>query len=212
MNYYVIIHIKEGFKKGIIMARDGVSAPEIYKACEALQAEGVQVTLVNVQKKLGRGSFSTIAPVVKTFKEKANELKAAEMIFEVPQIPSHIESQGKAFIAGLWETANNKAQAEIKELTQKHQLEITSKNKELEAATKEREQLTEELTSYQERCDLMSEEQEKLKSTIIQQTTEITFIKSQLTEKDKEIKSLVERAAAAERELELLKKDLSKKR
>ena len=76
----------------------------IFKACEEIQASGVKPTLERVREALGGGSYTTINPLLKEWKDQQTSNQAEPL--ELPPEAMQAVSQAAALI---WKIANAKS-------------------------------------------------------------------------------------------------------
>ncbi len=106
-----------------------ITKGQIIEATEALKASGVNPSMAAVREKLGGGSFATISPVLREWRELqeqravvAIEMPAErdEFLKEFEKLEKHIDQ----IIASLQDTDKLKAKIETLEL-QSHKLQIS---------------------------------------------------------------------------------------
>ena len=121
---------------------------KIFAACEELQKSGVKPTLERVREALGGGSFSTINPILKEWKEQ--QTTSEQPALELPAEAVQAASQAAALI---WKIATDKSSELTNSL--KHEFEALLK----EAVTEKEEALKEVLTLEQTAANLSSDKQ-----------------------------------------------------
>ena len=134
---------------------------KIFAACEELQKSGVKPTLERVREALGGGSFSTINPILKEWKEQ--QTTSEQPALELPPEAVQAASQAAALI---WKIATDKSTELTNSL--KHEFEALLK----EAVTEKEEALKEVLNLEQAAANLTAEKQS--------QAQEITALTVQL--------------------------------
>jgi chromosome segregation ATPase len=68
---------------------------KIFAICEQLKAEGVKVTQASVREALGSGSFSTIVPIIKEWRDNTSP---AEIVQEIPAAAQNAANQAATLI------------------------------------------------------------------------------------------------------------------
>lgn len=121
---------------------------KIFAACEELQKSGVKPTLERVREALGGGSFSTINPILKEWKEQ--QTTSEQPVLELPPEAVQAASQAAALI---WKIATDKSTELTNSL--KHEFEALLK----EAVTEKEEALKEVLNLEQAAANLSAEKQ-----------------------------------------------------
>lgn len=79
----------------------GLTVEEIWRAADALDAEGIRPTLAAVRKKLGRGSYTTIQDAMSQWKLRQQDSKRASS--KPP--PAEVDERARALSAELWTLA-----------------------------------------------------------------------------------------------------------
>lgn len=82
-----------------------LTVEDIWRAADALDAEGTRPTLAAVRKKLGRGSFTTIQEAMSQWKNRQQNSKRTPS--EPP--PAEIDERARALAAELWTIAQASA-------------------------------------------------------------------------------------------------------
>ncbi len=126
-NTYIQLHTP---KRKATMA---ISKQEIIDAAEKLAAEGVNPSMQAVRDRLGGGSFATISPVLREWKENREATTVA-----VLEMPSDVKGALDRFGADLWKTASALATAQFEKLKDDTRNSV-------EAAKKERDEALEEI-------------------------------------------------------------------
>lgn len=127
---------------------------KIFAVCEELQKSGVKPTLERVREALGGGSFSTINPILKEWKEQ--QTTSEQPALELPPEAVQAASQAAALI---WKIATDKSTELTSSL--KHEFEALLK----EAVTEKEEALKEVLNLEQAAANLTAEKQSQAEQT-----------------------------------------------
>jgi chromosome segregation ATPase len=139
----------------------------IIEICDKMAEQGIKPTLERVRDELGNGSFSTINPILKQWKENRALNNPATII----DLPSEIAAIGEKAAAMIWKVANDQCNGAIKAIKQET-------NQITEQANAERDEALNEIKR-------LESENERLNAKNIQQETLIgdLKIKSALAEK-----------------------------
>ena len=173
-----------------------ITKESIIETAEQLLASGVTPTQINIREALGGGSFATIGPILKAWKEAAKEDQA---FADVP-VPDAIEDRLDQLKGALWQTAIQEAdrrlESERTALAEAHQKAISDSEEAAEAIRileAEQEDLKNELAqsnaklrSAQEQLatqkEQMSAAQADFSQQLSQKTAEIESQKATVTE------------------------------
>lgn len=98
---------------------------KIFAICEQLQAQGVKITQSAVRDALGSGSFSTIAPIIKEWRD--GNTSPDEVTQEIPATVQAAANQAAALI---WKAANTQCNESIKVI--RHEAEQLAEQANLE--------------------------------------------------------------------------------
>lgn len=83
---------------------------KIFDICNRLAEQGIKPTLERVRTELGSGSFSTINPILKQWKENKETVDTAQPI----DLPHEIAAIGQKATAMIWKIANDQCNDLIK--------------------------------------------------------------------------------------------------
>lgn len=86
---------------------DGLSDEHVFAAADAIAARGERPTQEKVREKLGGGSFATIGPALRRWRDAQEE---AAQLAEV-DLPDSVEAKGRELLALVWREASGRAQA-----------------------------------------------------------------------------------------------------
>lgn len=184
--------------------RFGVSKNDVFSACEQLLKSGGFVTIANVRKELGTGSYSTLAPLVAEWKSTSEQ--SATELKEIPGVPNELSELGQKFVADLWMESSLIVQRKIEELEKKHKDERDKLVSDLEAKTTELNQAIEDIKSIEQQCDDLQKSLQDNQAKIHQKDGEISLLKEQLKKKESDAAALLERAVRAEKDAESKRK------
>ncbi|MGI5310321.1 DNA-binding protein [Rheinheimera sp. WS51] len=122
-----------------------ISREQIIDAAEQLAGEGINPSMQAVRERLGGGSFATISPVLREWKEKREATTVA-----VLEMPSDIKGALERFGADLWKAASALATAQFEKLKEESRFSIEAANKERDEALAEIERLEVDLLAKDE--------------------------------------------------------------
>jgi chromosome segregation ATPase len=186
------------------MARLGVTKEDVFSACAALMKEGVTITVANVRQELGTGSYTTLLPLIDDFKN--NIQSEANLKDEIPSLPLEIKEMSQNLIQDLWWQAALQAQKRGEEVSRKFEKEIEELRKELASKAEELSQAMTDIKTLEEETDRLKKEVSQFATVQSAKDGETALLKTQLKEKESEIKTYLERAVSAEKELEYVNK------
>ena len=189
------------------MGRLGVTKDDVFAACKTLLKDGAHLTVANVREELGSGSYTTLLPLIEAFK---TSVKAAADKTEsdgegLPALPSDLGDQGAKFIQDIWWQATTQANKRIEEVSAQFKKELDQQAVHLAAKTEELTQSLTDITRLEKELEQTRLDGEEKTRHLQQKDGEIALLKSQLKDKDQELKSYLERAIGAEKKLEFLK-------
>lgn len=144
----------------------------ILEAIERINARGDKVTNVSVKNELGGGSFSTISPYVKQWRE------SQRVTTPTVTLPDHIRERGIQLMGAIYQECEEEAKQDNVKLKQHYEVHITDLEAEndeqaVELARLEK-QLSEALTERQAALDHASELKDNLHETELELVSERT--------------------------------------
>lgn len=86
---------------------DGLSDEQVFAAADAIAARGDRPTQEKVREALGGGSFATIGPALRRWRDAQEE--AAQLAGV--EVPDSVEARGRELLALVWREASSRAQA-----------------------------------------------------------------------------------------------------
>jgi hypothetical protein len=195
------------------MGRLGITKDDVFAACKTLLKEGANLTVANVRDELGSGSYTTILPLIDAFKTSFKETteQAAAGEGAVPALPNNLSDQGAKFIQDIWWQATTQANKRIEEVSAQFKKELAAMTALLAAKAEELSQALTDITRLEKELGIVATESDDKTKSLSQKDGEIQLLKSQLKDKDTELKSYFERAVAAEKKLEFLKEEKPRK-
>lgn len=138
------------------MARKGISKDQVFNAANAIKARGIEPTITLIRNELGEGSFSTISQHLATWKTQDQE------VIEVSEIPPNVEEAVLQACATVWNICQKESSKEVKAAKQEAKDSISSIQNDLELATKENEELTQEVAKLEK---LLEQSEKKSQQT-----------------------------------------------
>jgi DNA repair exonuclease SbcCD ATPase subunit len=196
------------------MARLGITKDDVFAACKTLLKEGANLTVANVREELGTGSYTTLLPLIDAFKTSFKETteQAAAEGGGLPALPGELGDQGSKFIQDIWWQATTQANKRIEEVSAQFKKELADMAAQLAAKSEELAQALTDITRLEKELGAITAESDEKTKVLSQKDGEINLLKSQLKDKDQELKTYLERAVSAEKKLEFLKEDRSNRK
>ena len=114
------------------MAKAIVTQALVNEAAEALMGEGTEPSILNVQARIGGGSYSTVKRYLDVWKARC-----AAALAEVKDIPPEVEARGKELTASLWTLASAQANRQAQAAREEAQAEVNALREELSEARNE---------------------------------------------------------------------------
>ena len=194
------------------MGRLGITKDDVFAACKTLVKAGAHLTVANVREELGSGSYTTLLPLIDAFKAANKEAaeKAADGTGGLPALPGDLSDQGSKFIQDIWWQATAQANKRIEEVSTQFKKELAEMKTQLDAKAEELAQALTDITRVEKDLGTTKSESDEKTKGLAQKDGEIGLLKSQLKDKDQELKALLERAIGAEKKLEFLKEEKRK--
>jgi predicted RNase H-like nuclease (RuvC/YqgF family) len=105
----------------------------VFTICDELNEKGIKPTLARVREALGGGSFTTIQPLLKEWKDKRSEVSpTVETV-----VPNHMIDLVTTMASRIWKEAESKAAEELKAYKDAMQAKLDESNLEKEDALEE---------------------------------------------------------------------------
>lgn len=115
------------------MARQIVTSLLVAEVIKELIAEGTEPTLLNVQSRIGGGSYST----VKRFLDEWKEARSKGNTTAYADIPTEIQANGQEFICTVWDLSIRHSRLEVQQVKDAAHAEVARLGQELTGATEE---------------------------------------------------------------------------
>lgn len=177
-------------QREVIMA---LTTADIHAAADKLHAEGITPTQTKVREALGGGSFSTIGEALKTWKQELQEheqLKKTDM-------PDAIKEEGLVFVAKLWQTADQIANANLSADREAHAIENAKKQAALDDANEAIATLEAEYSEMVVLLELTNQEAQRADSEAEESAKEIISLNTFITDLNHKLDIEKERTASA---------------
>jgi chromosome segregation ATPase len=114
------------------MARQIVTQHAVNEAAEALVVEGSEASIVDVQARIGGGSYSTVKRFLDVWKQARAEAATA-----APDTPPEVQAKGQEFARAVWALASREAQRGAQQAKDKAHADVAAVRSELTQATSE---------------------------------------------------------------------------
>lgn len=170
-----------------------LTTADIHAAADKLHEQGITPTQTKVREALGGGSFSTIGEALKTWKQELQEheqLKKTDM-------PDAIKEEGLVFVAKLWQTADQIANANLSAEREAHAIENAKKQAAVDDANEAIATLEAEQLEISNLLKISNEKAEKATSEAETFANEITSLNSLITDLNHKLDIEKERTASA---------------
>lgn len=86
---------------------DGLSDEQVFAAADAIAARGDRPTQEKVREALGGGSFATIGPALRRWRDAQEEVAQLAGV----DVPDSVDARGRELLALVWREASSRAQA-----------------------------------------------------------------------------------------------------
>lgn len=138
-----------------------VTKQDIIDTAEQLTAEGINPSMQAVRQRLGGGSFATISPALREWKEKREATTVA-----VLEMPSDVKGALERFGADLWKAVSVLATAQFEKVKEESRINIEAANLERDEVLAEIEVLESKILVRDEQLTLAGDEVERIKSQV----------------------------------------------
>jgi hypothetical protein len=162
----------------------------VFEACDALSARGLDVTLASVRAELGgRGSFSTLGPMVRAWKD---ERRVQQSAAPVP-LPDGMTAQAARMVEGLWSSALSLARVQV---TRSLEADLAAERAAQAEVAAEVSRLEQELARCQEELAAVSAALAQERSEALRLSTRLGAAEERATQSEERLRE--ERGARAE--------------
>lgn len=110
-----------------------IDRTNIFEICDELNEKGIKPTLARVREALGGGSFTSIQPLLREWKDKRHEPEAAV----ASSVPDDIQALVASLAAQIWSKAEGKASEELKTFKESMKAKLEESNQEKQDALEE---------------------------------------------------------------------------
>jgi chromosome segregation ATPase len=179
------------------MARLGVTESDIKQAIQALEAEGVALTVSSIRARLGTGSFTTISTVLQRYREERERAVTAT----VPELPKPLQGLFEQVWAEAWRQADAKADTE-RQAHAEMQAEIERLEKALADQAVETQEIKATLDAKTEALQNAEIQTARLQAALTAAQSEAQQAREGSVKMQEQLTSWVERATRAETKLE----------
>lgn len=162
-----------------------ITRDEIIQAAEALERDGEKATMASVREYLGGGSFATISPVLREWKEGRKTTQA--VVLDMPgELKAVMERLGSEF----WQAASKLANEKLIAVQAEAESAVTEAHAERDETLQEVARLESSLASFGDK--LLTAEKQSEAAKMAQQQTEVELIRlrEQLTASQQEVSRL----------------------
>ncbi len=166
----------------------------IHAAADALHEQGITPTQTKVREALGGGSFSTIGEALKTWKQDLQEheqLKKTDM-------PDPIKNEGMVYLAKIWQTADQVANANLSAEREAYSIENAKKQAAVDDANEAIATLEAEEAKTKEALNLIIEKEQKATIEAEALANEITSLNTFITDLNHKLDIEQERTVSAQ--------------
>ncbi|MBQ4840016.1 DNA-binding protein [Pseudoalteromonas luteoviolacea] len=162
-----------------------ISKDQIIEAAEALVSEGINPSMQSVRERLGGGSFATISPVLRKWKEDREATTVA-----VLEMPSDVKSALERFGVDLWKAASSLASAQFEKLKEESRSSIDSANNERDEALREIELLESQVMLRDDQMASFHDENDLLRSQLNEESNKNIALQQRVTDLQETIANL----------------------
>lgn len=162
-----------------------ISKDQIIEAAEALVSEGINPSMQSVRERLGGGSFATISPVLRKWKEDRESTTVA-----VLEMPSDVKSALERFGVDLWKAASSLASAQFEKLKEESRSSIDRANNERDEALREIELLESQVMLRDDQMASFHDENDLLRSQLNEESNKNIALQQRVTDLQETIANL----------------------
>lgn len=155
-----------------------IDRQNVFETCQALNDQGQKPTLDRVRKALGGGSFTTIQPLLREWKDGRSVSPAAAAV----AVPEDIRAMMEALGSQIWGKASQKAAEELKVLRTSMEGKLEEAYQEGAEATAEVQRLETTLGEKEEKLKAFEERSKDLEVALRAANVEIQVQSKQLVE------------------------------
>ncbi len=134
----------------------------IFQICDDMNERGQKPTLDRVRQALGGGSFTTIQPILREWKDRRSDVPASAAV----AVPEHIRGMLDGLAAQIWAKASTKAGEDLKTLREAMQGRLDEAEAERADAAAEVERLEAETKGQKENIDVKDDEIKSLRTAL----------------------------------------------
>jgi len=150
----------------------------IFQICDDMNEKGQKPTLDRVRQALGGGSFTTIQPILREWKDKRSEKPASAQV----SVPDDIRGMLDGLAAQIWAKASAKAGEDLKALKDGMQARLEEAEAERADAAAEVERLEAETKGQKEKIDAKDDDIKSLRTALQAANIDIQIQSKQIVE------------------------------
>lgn len=189
----------------------------VFELCDALKREGEPVTNDAVRRRLGGGSFITIAPLVRAWKEKEDQRYRISQF----EIPDKVEEAAQLAAKEIWRAASEIASMELLELGRKlseaesqHQSSAKEYEVEILRLESEGQALSEKFAAdaheAASRIQFLEAQVKSLETSLSEKTRDFELSQAKLTDSQARVGELTNHINARDKDLSMKERELQK--
>jgi septal ring factor EnvC (AmiA/AmiB activator) len=180
------------------MARRGITREEVFQAADSIQAQGKKVSVIAVRKLMGKGSFSTITPMLDAWRQEREKQQKDDL-----SVPEPLPEVSQA-VQSIWTLSWKEAQKEFN--AQRNVLKKETQNQ----IAHERQEMMEEIARLETELTMTGKEKKSLEGKLNKARQELGTTRENLASVKKETQNLEKDNERLEDELDNTKQELEK--
>ena len=184
-----------------------ITQEDVHNTADRLESAGQKVNMDSVREALGGGSYSTISPALKSWKERKRQTENI-----IQKMPEELAMAGRKLSAQIWEVASSLVSEEFSKQQTKDKSKIDSLTAERNEAQQEIARLEQQISDAQAALSKADEANKKQEKELNKQRTSLSAqearvddrnitigkLESQAKELKNENKSLLKRCGELE--------------
>ncbi|MGD9662326.1 MAG: DNA-binding protein [Porticoccaceae bacterium] len=163
-----------------------INIESVSAAADALLEQGQKPTLANVRSALGGGSFSTISPLLKEWKESQRTEEAVAPLID--PAPEEITSQVQSMASHIWQAAMNLANARLQQEREALDATRTALEAERDEAAELADLLNADLEKVTNERDLMQQALDTVRDELAESQQQAITLGQKIAEQSQSIK------------------------
>jgi chromosome segregation ATPase len=182
------------------MAARMITYENVASVCDELARAGERPTTLNIHKKLGRGSYSTVKKHIDAWLESDSAKEAeASRLPTVVELPNDFVADCDVFLKKIYKTAEAQSAAKIEQVRAERNLAVAAAETQAKEAIDYADQLAEEKAFIEEQLESERGKVHALESNLKSAETSINVSADRLSDaidNNKELKALAEKTEA----------------